>query len=119
MQAYSGQNRSYTARVLSSTFARRGARLGAWWIAIAVLGAVAAPLLANSHPLLWQVDGEVSSPALEHLTLVDTVLLIAALGFVVGFVVRKRLVAAVKFALVFAALGAIMAAAIYAVVVVH
>lgn len=111
MQAYSGQNRSYTARVLSSTFARRGARLGAWWIAIAVLGAAAAPLLANSHPLLWQVDGEVSSPALEHLTLVDSVLLIATLGFVLGAVVRKRLVAAVKFTLVFAALGAILAAA--------
>ena len=58
MQATSHRNRSYTARVLSSTFARRGAKLGAWWIAIAALAAIAAPLLANSHPLLWQVDGK-------------------------------------------------------------
>ena len=110
MQATSHRNRSYTARVLSSTFARRGAKLGAWWIAIAALGAVAAPLLANSHPLLWQVDGEISSPALEHLTSVDVVLLMGALGFVTGFTFRRRFAGTLKFTLTFTALGAILAA---------
>ena len=67
--------RGYASRVLGEAFVQRGARLGALWIGLMVVVAVFAPLLANSHPLLMSVDGEVTSPALEFATPADLVLI--------------------------------------------
>jgi peptide/nickel transport system permease protein len=54
---------------------RWGARLGLAWVALLLLAAVFAPVIASSHPFVWKVDGRVSSPWLEHLTVTDVVLL--------------------------------------------
>lgn len=53
-----------------------GARWGLVWLVVLLFLALLAPLLANSRPLLWQnAAGEISSPALLQLSLVDAVLL--------------------------------------------
>jgi peptide/nickel transport system permease protein len=69
--------RGFFARLAIDVLGRWGARIGLAWIAILVLLAVFAPLLASSHPVLWRVDGETSSPLLRHLTATDVTLLIA------------------------------------------
>ena len=60
---------------------RWGARIGLAWIATLILMAVFAPVIASSHPFLWEAEGRVSSPWLEHLTATDVVLLA---GFLIG-----------------------------------
>jgi len=65
-------------RQISRAVIRRwSARLGLLWVAIVTLCAVFAPLLANSHPILVNVDGQISSPLVEHLSWMDITLLIA------------------------------------------
>ncbi len=48
------RSRSFVARVVLDMLGRWGARLGAAWVVVLVLLAVFAPVLANSHPLLWK-----------------------------------------------------------------
>ena len=69
------RRRSFAARVLRSTFVRLGARVGALWIGVLMVAAAFAPLIANTHPLLMRVDGRLRSPALDHLTTADVVLM--------------------------------------------
>ena len=71
----SSRRRGFAARVLSTTFVRIGARVGAAWIGILVVAAVFAPLLANTHPLLMRADGRLQSPVLGHLGTADVVLM--------------------------------------------
>ena len=69
------RRRSFAARVLRSTFVRLGARVGALWIGLLIVVAAFAPFLANTHPLLMRAGGRLQSPALEHLTTADVVLM--------------------------------------------
>ena len=69
------RRRSFAARVLRSTFARFGARVGLAWIGVLVVAGVFAPFLASTHPLLMRADGRLQSPALAHLGAADVVLL--------------------------------------------
>ena len=69
------RRRSFAARVLSSTFVRLGARVGALWIGLLIVVATFAPFLASTHPLLMRANGRLQSPALEHLATADVVLL--------------------------------------------
>ena len=72
------------SRTLSRLLGAWGARIGFAWIAVMLAAAVLAPLLASSHPLLWERNGQVSSPWLEHLTRTDVVLFGAALAAAVA-----------------------------------
>lgn len=67
---------SWLGQVMSRTLGRWGARLGAAWVVVLVLMAVFGPVIANSHPLLWKHQGQVSSPWAEHLTPVDVTLFV-------------------------------------------
>ena len=69
------RRRSFAARVLRSTLARLGARVGLAWIGVLVVAGVFAPFLASTHPLLIRADGRLQSPALAHLGAADVVLL--------------------------------------------
>ena len=69
------RRRSFAARVLKSTFVRLGAQVGALWIGLLIVVATFAPFLASTHPLLMRASGRLQSPALEHLTTADVVLL--------------------------------------------
>jgi len=75
------RSQSLGARVFKDTFKKRGAQVGAFWLVLLSLVAVFAPLLANSRPLLLSVSGQIESPALRYMTVVDLTLLLA---FVVG-----------------------------------
>ena len=82
----------YAAQVLRDAFSRWGPRFGLSWIVVLVICAVFAPFLATSHPLLLSIDGDLRSPALEHLTPGDVSLLIvfAAAAVVVPMSIRFR-----------------------------
>ena len=54
--------RGFAARVAYETLGRTGARLGMAWISLLVALAVAAPIIASSHPILVNIDGELTSP---------------------------------------------------------
>src|SRR4051812_14729790 len=69
--------RSFSAQVMIDTFKSKRAKAGAIWIALLTFGAVFAPFIANSHPLLMKTDGRWSSPMLRHLTPADVILLIS------------------------------------------
>lgn len=73
--------RTMVRQVLDQTLTRVGARLGLCWVALLVLGAVFAPLVANSQPVAVKVDGRWSSPMLRHLGALDITLLV---GFFAG-----------------------------------
>ena len=75
--------RSWWGMVGVRLLGRWGARIGLAWIGLMVLMAVFAPLLANSHPLIWSVDGAVESPAWQYLTAMDASLFI---GFLLAVV---------------------------------
>ncbi len=66
---------SYAKKIIRDVFSHVGAKLGLAWIAVIAFVAVFAPFLANSHPLLLSVNGEVSSPALRFLTSGDVTVL--------------------------------------------
>ena len=66
---------SYGKKIMHDVFSRFGAKLGLTWIAVIAFVAVFAPFLANSHPLLLSINGEVSSPALSFLTSGDVTVL--------------------------------------------
>lgn len=68
---------------------RWGARIGLAWVGLLAVLAVAAPLLASSHPLVMKTaDGKISSPWLRHLSVADWTLLAAAVA--AGFMATLR-----------------------------
>lgn len=71
-------SRSFTRHVLSQAWAHWSARIGLAWILVLIFCAVFAPFLANSHPILMQREGVISSPLLRHLTPTDVWLLVGA-----------------------------------------
>lgn len=96
-------SRGLGVRVFSDTFKKTGARLGASWLILLVLTAVFAPLLANSRPLLLNIDGHLFSPAASHFTAIDVTLmatfcLSVCLYFWSAAVAKKILLLAVFFA---------------------
>ncbi len=76
------KRRTYIGEVVAETVARTGAKVGLAWIGVVAFCALFAPLLANSHPLLYKSGGEVSSPMLKYLTATDVILLIQGFGLV-------------------------------------
>lgn len=57
--------RSFLGRVAYDVLGRWGARLGLAWVVLLVLAAVFAPLIANSHPILWQARIDTDQPMAE------------------------------------------------------
>ncbi len=77
---------SWLGEVWADAAGRTGARLGLAWILFVGFCAIFAPFLANSHPYLIKMDGQVSSPLLRYLTPADALLLIlTAAGAVLWF----------------------------------
>lgn len=81
--------RSFIGQVGLRLVGQWGARVGLAWIATLILLAVFAPAIASSHPFVWKVDGQLSSPWLEHLTAVDVVLLLSLFVAIVLLCLRK------------------------------
>lgn len=65
----------YLRQVLTTVLGRTTTRLGLVWIGLLVFAAAFAPLIATSHPWLISENGHLTSPALQHLTSADIVLL--------------------------------------------
>jgi len=83
------RRRGLGARVFGSTFKKRGAQVGACWLAVLLLTAVFAPFLANSRPLLMSIEGVVTSPVARHLHAIDITLVIVFLAAILLFVWRR------------------------------
>jgi peptide/nickel transport system permease protein len=81
--------RSWWGQVGLRLMGRWGARVGLAWVVLLVLMAVFAPLLANSHPLIWSVNGTVASPMVSQLTATDVTLLISFAVALVLCVLRR------------------------------
>ncbi|VAW83566.1 Dipeptide transport system permease protein DppC (TC 3.A.1.5.2) [hydrothermal vent metagenome] len=79
---------SYGKKIMREVFSRLGAKLGLAWIAVIAFVAVFAPFLANSHPLLLSINGDISSPALRFLTSADVAILGVFLCVVVLYFLR-------------------------------
>lgn len=73
----SNNTENYTKRILQQALKGHGARLGLAWIGFLAIIAALAPLLANSHPLLLSIDGQLDSPMLAHLTAIDVTLFLS------------------------------------------
>ena len=80
----------FLRRVLKQTFSGWGARIGLIWVGLLTIGAVFAPFLANSMPLLVSLNGEVSAPVLRYLSVEDIVVLIAFFVLIVLFLSPLR-----------------------------
>lgn len=63
----------WTTQVAVSLLGRTSARIGLSWIGLLVIIATFSPFLASSHPLYLVVDGQASSPLLQHMTPLDWV----------------------------------------------
>lgn len=92
--------RGYIAGLVHQVSGRWSARIGFIWVGVLIAFAVFAPVLANSHPILWKhvVEGDVasgtavyaiSSPMIEHLTWVDVSLALSFLAAVGLFCFRR------------------------------
>jgi peptide/nickel transport system permease protein len=82
---------SWGRRVVLDTVQPLGVRLGLTWIGLVALGAIFAPLLANSLPLLMKTNGKWSSPMLTNLTSVDWILFTLPIQLIVLWSVGNRL----------------------------
>ena len=82
--------RTFMAQVMADAFSRRGAKLGAVWIAVVAIGAVFAPFIASSHPYLMKSRGKLLFPLFKHLLPVDIVLPAAGITALV-LVLRRTL----------------------------
>ncbi|MEE9425078.1 MAG: ABC transporter permease [Methylococcales bacterium] len=88
---------TFAQRALHNTFKRWGARVGLLWIALLTIFAVFAPIIATSYPWLLSQKGVISSPLVQHLSVVDVTLLIAfvnacVLWFLPGSLRQKILI---------------------------
>ena len=82
---------NWLLRIVRDTLSRTGSKLGLAWIIVAVCGAVLAPFLANSRPLLIKMDGSWSSPLLRGLTPSDVILLVASAAALLAWLLRRCL----------------------------
>ena len=80
----------FLRRVLKQTFSGWGARIGLIWVVILTIGAVFAPFLANSMPLLVSLNGEITAPVLRFLNVEDIVVLIAFFVLIILFLSPLR-----------------------------
>ncbi|WP_020559415.1 ABC transporter permease [Thiofilum flexile] len=60
-------------RIFTKALGGMGVKVGLVWVGILVLAAVFAPFLANSMPLVMSLNGKISFPVLEYLTVEDWV----------------------------------------------
>lgn len=102
-----GEPRSQFARLAADTLRRPTAMLGLAWVILLAAVAVLAPVLANSHPILFRnAEGQWSSPMLRHLAPVDVILLatgaaaLVMFGLVRGMPASRRLLTVLWFAAV-------------------
>ena len=111
--------RSLLGQAIYDTFGQAGARLGAVWIGLLALLGVAAPFLANTHPILFRErGGPLTSPLLRHLGPADVALVVLLADVLLVLAVARRAGAGLLLALVgwpVAALGLVVAAVRYAV----
>ncbi|HEY1684516.1 MAG TPA: hypothetical protein VGG19_07125, partial [Tepidisphaeraceae bacterium] len=87
-------SRSFAAQAWQRTFLPLGAKFGAAWIFLLAFGAIFAPFLASSFPLLVKQNGHWCSPMLRQLTPVDVILLVVTGAAIVCLAMRcsfKRL----------------------------
>jgi len=78
---------NYALQIIKQAFVNKGAQIGLFWVIFLIIMAVFAPFLANSHPLIISVNGNVSSPLLIHLNAVDVSLFLVFFVFVLlGFI---------------------------------
>lgn len=87
-QAEARPSRGLLAGAMLYVLGRKSAWQGVAWIALLVIGALFAPLLANSHPLLIKMDGRWSSPMLRHLTSSDVILLAAPVTLLLAWLLK-------------------------------
>lgn len=80
----------FLRRVMQQTFSGWGAKIGLIWISLLTLGAVFAPFLANSMPLLVSINGEISAPVLRYLNIEDIMILSAFFTLIVLFLSPLR-----------------------------
>ena len=85
------KNSGYARTVLTEAFKHWSARLGLFWIGVIAFLAVFAPFIANSHPYLIKIDGEVSSPLMRYLTPADISILLIFIACLVLFFLKKTL----------------------------
>jgi peptide/nickel transport system permease protein len=101
--------RHWLARAMYDALGRMGARIGAGWVLVIAGFAVAAPLIANTHPFLMkhqvettgaddstELAWQITSPMLEHLAPIDVMLLVLFPVYV-GLWAARRLSFATKF----------------------
>ena len=86
-------SKSWTQQVVSSLLKRTSAKIGLAWIGLLVLIATFSPFLASSHPLYIVVDGQASSPLLQHMEPLDWVWLS---GFFITLVISALSIVAWK-----------------------
>ena len=86
-------SKSWTQQVVSSLLKRTSAKIGLAWIGLLVLIATFSPFLANSHPLYMVVDGQASSPLLQHMAPLDWIWLS---GFFITLVISALSIVAWK-----------------------
>ncbi len=77
MSEQSPKTQSLSRRAWRAVLSSWGARLGLAWVALLLIMGGFAPLLANSYPLLWKVDGQWSSPMMQRLTATDVTWMVA------------------------------------------
>ncbi|MCC7147247.1 MAG: ABC transporter permease subunit [Phycisphaeraceae bacterium] len=108
-------SRSFLAGAALYVLGRGSAWFGLIWITLLVIGALFAPLLANSHPLLMKMDGHWSSPMLRHLTPSDVILLALPISLLIAWLLKRLLRRTGRFliALWLPVILAVSAAAIY------
>lgn len=88
--------KTFAQRVLHNTFKRWGARIGLFWIAVLTVFAVFAPVIATSYPWLLSINGDISSPLVKHLSIIDVTLLIAFFSAIILWLIaldlRKKII---------------------------
>jgi len=86
-------SKSWTQQVVSSLLTRTSAKIGLVWIGLLVIIATFSPFLASSHPLYMVVDGQASSPLLQHMDPLDWIWLS---GFFITLVISALSIVAWK-----------------------
>ncbi len=105
MTEQADRREGYAARILSRTFSRWTARLGAAWIVLLAIVAVFAPFLANSRPLWVSRNGHGHSPLIEALTWADIGWLAAFAAVIVLWSLPLRFAQRLRWLLVIVALA--------------
>jgi peptide/nickel transport system permease protein len=80
---------SYWGQVVGQTLRRRSAKAGLVWIVVLIVVAILAPVLANTEPLLVEVGGRWSSPALHHLTPTDVTLFVLTAAAILAWSLKR------------------------------